>query len=121
MKKEDIRVLAVIDGIKEEPYLILKTPGAACVIGAREYKRIWGQYHPEHLERVHSLDQRRQANMSRYLAILEVNDEVLQETEEGSLTNALEWCSDSGVHLEDYAPISGDYRGVECRLKDVIK
>lgn len=51
--------------------------------------------------------------MSRYLAILEVDDEVLQETEEGSLTKALEWCSDSGVHLEDYAPISGDYRGVE--------
>lgn len=51
MKNEDIRVLAVIDGIKEEPYLILKTPGAACVIGAREYKRIWGQYHPEHFRK----------------------------------------------------------------------
>lgn len=59
--------------------------------------------------------------MSRYLAILEVDDEVLQETEEGSLTKALEWCSDSGVHLEDYVPIPDDYKGVEWRLKDVIK
>lgn len=54
MKHEDIRVLAVIDGVKEEPYLILKTPGAACVIGAREYKRIWGQYHPEHFKKSHT-------------------------------------------------------------------
>ena len=48
MINEDIKVIAVIDGVKGEPYLVLKTLGAACVIGAREYKRIWGQYHPEH-------------------------------------------------------------------------
>lgn len=48
MINEDIKVIAVIDGVQGEPYLVLKTPGAACIIGAREYKRIWGQYHPEH-------------------------------------------------------------------------
>lgn len=48
--------------------------------------------------------------MSRYLAILEVDDEVLQETEEGSLTNALEWCCDSGVRLQEYVTIMDDYK-----------
>lgn len=48
--------------------------------------------------------------MSRYLAILEVNDEVLKETEEGSLDKALEWCCDSGVRLQEYMAISGDYK-----------
>lgn len=48
--------------------------------------------------------------MSRYLAILEVDDGVLQETEEGSLTKALEWCCDSGVRLQEYMAISGDYK-----------
>lgn len=47
--------------------------------------------------------------MSRYLAILEVNDEVLQETEEGSLTKALEWCCDSGVRLQGYMAIPDAY------------
>lgn len=48
--------------------------------------------------------------MSRYLVVLEVDDEVLQETEEGSLENALDWCSDSGVRLQEYMAISGDYK-----------
>ncbi|MBS5080413.1 MAG: hypothetical protein KH031_09660 [Clostridiales bacterium] len=48
--------------------------------------------------------------MSRYLAILEVNDEVLKETEEGSLAKALEWCCDSGVRLQEYMAIPGDYK-----------
>lgn len=48
--------------------------------------------------------------MSKYLAILEVNDEVLQETEEDSLDKALSWCSDSGVRLQDYIEIPDDYK-----------
>lgn len=48
--------------------------------------------------------------MSRYLVVLEVDDEVLQETEEGSLENALDWCSDSGVRLQGYITILSDYK-----------
>lgn len=48
--------------------------------------------------------------MSRYVAILDVNDEVLQEAEEGSLAKALEWCCDSGVRLQEYMAIYGDYK-----------
>lgn len=48
--------------------------------------------------------------MSKYLAILEVDNEVLQETEEGSLDKALEWCCDSGVRLQKYMAIPDDYK-----------
>lgn len=48
--------------------------------------------------------------MSRYLAILETNDELLQNSEDGSLEKALSWCCDSGVRLKDYIEISDDYK-----------